>query len=47
MKANDTYYRDTDFLHKGKAVTKGSLVSVTGVVYREGQVPRLLTPDAI
>lgn len=45
MKANDTYYRDTDFLHKGKAVTKGSLVSVTGVVYREGQVPRLLTPD--
>ncbi|MEQ7039675.1 DUF5776 domain-containing protein [Enterococcus hirae] len=45
MKANDTYYRDTDFLHKGKAVTKESLVSVTGVVYREGQVPRLLTPD--
>lgn len=45
LKANDVYYRDTEFLHKGTSVAKGTLVSVTGVVYRENAVPRLITPN--
>jgi GH25 family lysozyme M1 (1,4-beta-N-acetylmuramidase) len=45
LKTNDTYYRDIDFLHKGNSVAKGTLVAVTGVVYRENDVPRLLTPN--
>ncbi|WP_430604435.1 hypothetical protein IGJ19_000876 [Enterococcus sp. DIV1368b] len=44
LKANDAYYRDPEFLHKGASVNKGTLVNVTGVEYRENAVPRLITP---
>ena len=36
---------DSDFLYKGAAVSKGSLVPVVGIEYRENQVPRLITQN--
>lgn len=45
MKNNDNFYGDPDFLYKGAAVSKGSLVPVVGIEYRENQVPRLITQN--
>lgn len=45
MKNSDNFYGDPDFLYKGSAVSKGSLVPVVGIEYRENQVPRLITQN--